>query len=190
MDTLYRGQRHTEGRGTRGKQPPTGISLHHGDPHISLFTQLIELGTVRVNAAQPLQVVLRGKIVVHILAGRKQIERRVDAEQEHLDLPAQGGQDAHLGIVGAQANVADDPLGLLFLHISQELSLHNAVELSLLVYKVDHTQINVVGPQPAEQVLEGRLHLVHVPGSDILTILPGGTEVPLDDPALPLPSDG
>ena len=190
VDTLHRRQRHAEGRSALGKQPAAGVPLHHGDSNTPLLAELVKLGAVRVDAAQARFVVLRRKVVVHILAGGEQIEGGVDAEQKHLDLPAQGGQDAHLGVVGAQADVADDALCLLLLYIGQELSLHDPVELGLLIHEVDHAQVDVVGAQAGEQVLKGGLHFVHVPGADVLAVLPGGAEVSLDDPALPLPGDG
>ena len=92
--------------------------------------------------------------------------------------------------MGAHADVADDAFCLLLLHIGQEFPLHDAVELRLLVHEVDHAQVDVAGAQPLQQILKGGHHLVHVPGADILAVLPGGAEVPLDDPPLPLSGDG
>ena len=113
MDALNRRQRYAKGGRARGKQPSTDISLHHGDSHALLLAELIELRAVRVDTAQPFLVIFRRKILVHILAGREQIKRRVDAEQNHLNLTAQGSQNSHLWVVGAQANVTDNIARLL-----------------------------------------------------------------------------
>ena len=120
----------------------------------------------------------------------EQIKRRIDAEQEHLDLPALGRQNSHLGVVRAQTDMADHTFGLLLLYIDKKRSVHNPVKFRLLIHKVDHAQVEVICPQARQQILKGRLDLLHVPCADVLPVLPGGAEVPLDDPPLPLPGDG
>ena len=101
------------------------------------------------NAAQAFLVGIC-KVVVQILAGGQQVKGRVDAEQQHLHLPAEGSQFGHLGIVGTHANVADHTLFLLLLHIGQKLPVHHLAELRLTVHKVNHSQVDVVRLQASE----------------------------------------
>ena len=86
--------------------------------------------------------------------------------------------------------MADHTFGPLLLYIGKKRSVHNPVKFRLLIHKVDHTQVKIIRPQTRQQILKGRLDLLHVPGADVLPLLPGGAEVPLDDPPLPLPGDG
>ena len=58
------------------------------------------------------------------------------------------------------------------------------------IHKVDHSQINIVRPKAFQQVCKCSFGLLKVPGPHILAVLPGGTQVPLDDPALPAAFDG
>ena len=145
VNALHRGQRHSERRGLGGEQATTRIPLHHRDSNSLLLTYLIEPRPVRVDSAQVLLIVGR-KIGIDVLAGREQIKRRIDAEQEHLDLSALGRQDSHLGIVRAQAYMADHASGLLLLHIGEKRSVHDPVKFRLLIHKVDHAQVEVICP--------------------------------------------
>ena len=92
--------------------------------------------------------------------------------------------------MGAHSDVTDHSLFLLLLHVSQEFPFHDPVKFRLLVHKVDHAQIDVVRAQAGQQVLKGRLHFVHVPGADVLTVLPGGAEMTLNDPSVPSSRNG
>ncbi len=92
--------------------------------------------------------------------------------------------------MGAHADVADDAPLFLPLYIGQKLPFHHLAELLLAVHKVNHAQVDVVRLQPGEQILEGLLHLGHLPGADILPLLPGGAKMPLDNPLLPVALDG
>ena len=92
--------------------------------------------------------------------------------------------------MGAHTDVADDALLLLLFDVLEELPLEDPVEVLLRVHVVDHPQVDVVRPQPGEQVLEGLPHQGQLPGADVLALLPGGAEMALDDPLFPAAFDG
>ena len=155
-----------------------------------LLAQPVELRPLRVDAPQRPLVGAVGEVGVQVVICGEQVEGGVDAEQQHLHLPGEHGQLGGLGVVGAHADVADDALFLLLLHVLEKFPLKHAVEVLLRVHVVDHPQVDVVGLQPGEQVLEGLPHQGQLPGADVLALLPGGAEVPLDDPLLPAALDG
>ena len=190
MEALYRSEGHAEGGALRIKQPPAGIGLHHGDAHIVLLAQLVQLGALGVDAAQVCLIVLPIKIGVQVVGGGVHVKGGIDAEQNHLHQAALHRLFGHGGIVGAHADVADDPLGLELFYIVQEGPVHSPVPVGLGVHKVDHAQVDIVGLEPFQQVLKGRPALPHIPGADILPVLPGGADVALDVPALPPPGQG
>ena len=82
--------------------------------------------------------------------------------------------------------MADHASVLLLLYIGEEFSLHDPVEFLLLIHNVNHSQINIVCLKPCQKILKRLLHLVQLPGADILAVLPGGTEMSLNNPFLPL----
>ena len=57
--------------------------------------------------------------------------------------------------------------------------------LFLRIHVVDHANVDIVGLQPFQQILEGRAHVAHVPRPVILLILPGSADMALDVPLLP-----
>ena len=86
--------------------------------------------------------------------------------------------------------MVNDPLLLFLFHVIKEFSLHNFVEFRLLIHKVDHAKIYIVRSEACQQIRESLLHLRKIPRADILTILPGRADMPLDDPALSFASNG
>ena len=185
VDTLHRSQRHSERRRLRRKQPSARVSLHNGDSHALLLADPVQLRSLGINSAQLLRIAVR-EIGVHVLACRKQVERGVDAEQDHLDLSGKRSQLCHSGIVRAHSDMADHASVLLFLYIGEEFSLHDPVEFLLLIHKVNHAQINIVCLKTCQKIRKRLLHLVQLPGADILAVLPGRTEMSLNNPFLPL----
>ena len=79
----------------------------------------------------------------------------------------------------------NNPLILLFFYIGQEFALHDPVKLCFLIYKMDHSQIDIIRLKPGEKILKGLFHFIKFPGPHILAILPGRTKMPLDDPVFP-----
>ena len=184
VDALHRRQGHTKRRPGSIKQAASGIALHHGNADISAFTEFIELCPGGIHTAKML-VVLLGKIRIQVLCWRHQIKSRVDAEQDHLHDSALYRFFRHSRVVGAHADMPDHTLFLLLQHIPQEGAVYNCLPVLRRVHKMDHPQIDVIGLQSCQQVLKGRHHLLHIPGPDILPILPCGSKMPLNDPFLP-----
>ena len=92
--------------------------------------------------------------------------------------------------MGAHADGADLPLGLQLLGKLHHRSAEHLIEIHLLVHVVDHPHVDVVCPQPAEQVVVGGFHFLYVPGALVLAVHPGGAQVPLEDEFLPAPRHG
>ena len=109
VETLNRCQRHAEGRRLRRKQPAAGITLHDGNANLLLLADPVQLCPLRRNTAQFLFVPLL-KIILYVLAGGKHIKRRIDAEENHLDLTAQRSHLRHRRIMGAHTDMPDNPL--------------------------------------------------------------------------------
>ena len=76
-----------------------------------MFADAVKLLPFRRNAAQCF-IVFIGKILVDVFGWGKQIKSRIDAEQNHLNLTAQGRHLCHSRIVGAEADMADYPVFL------------------------------------------------------------------------------
>ena len=87
--------------------------------------------------------------------------------------------------MGAHADVADFSACLQLFHIPDVRPVHKRIPVGFLVHKVNHPQINVICLKPCQQVLKRFPALIHVAAADILAVLPGGTDVSLDKPALP-----
>ena len=109
MDTLYRRQCHSKRRCLIGKQSAAGIAFHDSDTHLILFAYPVKVFPFRVYAVEGF-IILFFKIVIDVLAGRKQIKSRVYAEQYHFYDIALRRQLGHLRIVGAHADMTDHPI--------------------------------------------------------------------------------
>ena len=190
VEALHRSEGYAEGGALRVEQPPAGIGLHHRDAHVVLLAQLVQLGALGVDAAQVLLIGFPVKISVQVVGGGVHIKGGVDAEQNHLHQAALHRLFGHGRVVGAHADMADGSLCLELFYIVQERTAHSPVPVGLGVHKVDHAQIYIIGLKPRQQILKGGPAQVHVPGADILPVLPGGAYVALDVPALPPPGQG
>ena len=98
MDTLDRSQRHARRRTLCIKQPASRKALHDRKAHIVLLAEPVKLCPLFINAAQGL-IVLLGKVCIHILRRRKQIEGRIDAEQHHFHDPQLHRLFRHPGVM-------------------------------------------------------------------------------------------
>ena len=78
--------------------------------------------------------------------------------------------------------MADHTGCLLFFHISEKFFVHNPVKFCFLIYKMNHAKVYIVCLKPCQKIRKGFLYLIHLPGANILTILPCRTEMPLNNP--------
>ena len=87
--------------------------------------------------------------------------------------------------------MADRARGLELLDVAQVGAVVEDVrELLGRVDVVDHAEVDVVGAEAVEQILERALHRLDLAGADVLAALPRGAEMPLDDPVLAVAGDG
>ena len=119
-----------------------------------------------------------------------QVKDRVDAEHEHLHPAVLHGSAGGGGLVGAQADVLDDTLGLQVLGVLQLSAAQQVLIAGLGVHKVDHADVHIVGVQPGEEVLKEPLAVVQIPGAAVLAVLPGRADVPLENHLLPAAFQG
>ena len=69
-------------------------------------------------------------------------------------------------------------------HVCHERPRHDLFEFERLVDVMDHADVHIVRMEACEQIFERRLHLAHVARAHVLPVLPGRTDMPLDDPTL------
>ena len=86
--------------------------------------------------------------------------------------------------------MADGSVLFKLSHILHELAGVNLLKLFFLVDVVDHSQVNVIRSQAGKQIRKGLLYLYKLPGTDVLAVLPGGADVPLNDPFVTPAFDG
>ncbi len=87
--------------------------------------------------------------------------------------------------MGAQTDVTDPPFLLQGTHIIHELAACHRLKLVRFIDKMYHAEVHIIGLHPRKQILKGRLHQSQIPCPHILAVLPGGTDMPLDDPPVP-----
>ena len=100
------------------------------------------------------------------------------------------GRFCHCGIVGAHSDVADSSGFFQVPDIGNKFAGHDLFKFLRAVNKVDHAQINVICLHSCKKITESFIHLVQLSGTFILTVLPGGTNVSLNDPFVPAVFDG
>ena len=189
VDALHGRHRHAEGRSLGVEQAAAGVALHDGDADVLALAERIQLGARGVHA-------LEGIVVVEREGGlearrcRQQVEGGVHAEHDHLDLAGEGGALAHFGAVGGQSDVLDGARGFERAHVVDERAGHDALVLVDVVHVVDHAELHVVGAEAREQVFEGGAYEAHVARAHVLPVLPGGADVPLNDPAIARVGEG
>ena len=86
--------------------------------------------------------------------------------------------------MGTNADMTDRAVPFQLPHILHKFSVYDSAELFYIVNKMDHSQINIIGLHPRQQIFKSRLHLRQLPRSDILSVFPCGTNMSLDDPLL------
>ena len=86
--------------------------------------------------------------------------------------------------------MADAAGGQQLLDVAVELAAHERFELGDLVDIVDHAQVDVVGTQTLELVIERRANLLEIARAHVLAVLPRAANMPLDDPAITLGLEG
>ena len=181
VDALHGRQTDAERRALFIEQPPSGEALHDGDADVVLFTGAVEQRAVGVNAAQR-GVVAVCKQGVDVLAGRKHVEGRIDAEQDHFHIAGQRCLPRDFRIVGAQADVADGAASFQLHHIIQIVRMLDLLPFLLGVHIVDHAEVDIIRLHPPEKILKGGLYIPHIACAEILSVLPCGADVALNDP--------
>ena len=189
MQALQRRQRDAKGRPFFSEQAAAGKAFHHGDAHVTAFALPIQLGPLWIDAGQS-GIVFSGVIVGDVFGGGHHVKGGIDGKQDHFHQAALHRQFGDDRVVGAHADVADNALLFQFQHILQEGTVDDGFPVGRLVNVMDHTQIDVIGLQTGQKILESRLHLLHIPCPDILAVLPGRTDMSLNVPFFPTALEG
>ena len=85
-----------------------------------------------------------GKIIAQLFACWKQIKSWIDAEKYHLDSATFCSKSCNSRIMCAHTDMADCSFLFQGRHVSVELSVHDFMELFLLIYEMDHSQVYVI----------------------------------------------
>lgn len=188
MNALHGSQGDPERRGFRRKQPPARVALHHRDAHVFSLACGIQLGAGGLHAFEA--CVVCAEQGIEVARCGHHVESGVRAEHDRFYLARKRRRAGDFGAVRGQAYVFDRARCVQIAYIGDEGAVHNAVEFVDRVDVVDHAQLYMVGAEAGEQVFECRAHLVHIARADILAVLPGRTDVPLDDPSVAFAGDG
>ena len=183
VDQLLRGEGGSEGGGVGVEKASAEEALHDGHANLFFLTEMIKGGSFRVDAG------IIGAVIalphgVQVFRGRPHVKGRIDGEQDHLDKTGLHRLHGHPRIVGGQADVADHAFIMELMNILDVIRVQAAVPFLLGIDVVDHTQIDIVGLQSFQQIFKSRNHMFQLPGTGILLILPGGTDMALDQPFL------
>ena len=87
--------------------------------------------------------------------------------------------------MSTHTNMADFSCCFQFMHVFNKFTIHNAVKFFRLIHKMNHAKIYVICLQSGQQIFKSFFHLWHLSGSDILIVLPGGTNMSLNVPFFP-----
>ena len=181
VDALHRRQTDAERRALLIEQPPAREALHDRDADIVLLTDAVQMCARRVDAFEP-RVKALGEHRVDILARREHVEGRVDAEQNHFHEAGLRRLHRDLRVVRAEADVVDDA-GLFELHhVGKIVGVQDLLPLLLGVHVVDHAEVDVIGLQARQQILERRAHIDQIARAVILPVLPCRAEMALNVP--------
>ena len=175
--------RHGNAKGAflRIKQTTARKRLHNGNTHAKLGAFLVERSTFGVNS-----VACALEIAEHIVQAARRwhgVKRRVQAEHDDLDERVLRRRARHGNAVRGNAHMVDNARRVELLHVIQvRAARHERGEFVHVVDEVNHTQIKVVGLQQFQLVLERLLDRVNLARAHVLAVLPGRTNVPLDNP--------
>ena len=183
VDALVRRERRAERRLGRIEQASAEIRFHNGDAHALFLAQAIQLCPLRIQAGQPF--VIRGEQRIDVLDGGFHIQRRIDGKHDHVNNARFHRLFRDARVVGGEADMAYRAAFPQFIHVFDILRPDAALPVLLGVHVVDHSQVDIVGLHAAQQVLERRLHDLHIPRAYVLPVLMGRTDVTLHDPLDP-----
>ncbi len=89
--------------------------------------------------------------------------------------------------MGTHADMTDGSFFLQLPYIFHKFSVDHPFKFFCRINEMDHSHVYVVGLKPCQKILKCRFHLLKIPGTDILTGFPDGTNMSLYDP-VPAPS--
>lgn len=186
FDALHRCHRLPERRVGPAQQVPAAVRLHHVDRHAFAFAEFVEPLAFGVDVVQLLRIAFVGPERVHVVARRQQVVTGVEREHQHVDQSGLGRLPRHGGVVAADADMAQAPLRPEPQCQLQNRPVQYLPQIGLGIDVVDHAYIDVIRPQPREQVVECGLRLLRIARAEILPLFPHRAEVPLyDEPFAP-----
>ena len=188
MNTLRRGQAYAEGGALRIEQPASGKALHDGYADVVLLADAIQLRAVGVDSLQAGVVFFR-EHCIDVLAGGQHIKRRIDAEEDHLHIAGFRRFNGDFRVMRADADMADYAAVFQLHNIVQIFGMLNLLPFFFGIHIVNHAQIDIIRLQTLQQVFKGGTDIFHLSRAEILRVLPGGADVPLNVPLAAVFSD-
>ncbi len=184
FDALHRCHRLPERRVGPAQQVPAAVRLHHVDRHAFAFAEFVEPLAFGVDVVQLLRIAFVGPERVHVVARRQQVVTGIHREHQHVDQSGPGRHVRDHGVVAAQADVADAPFRPEPQCQLQDRPVQYLPQVGLGIDVVDHAYIDVIRPQPREQVFECGQRFLRIARAQVLPLFPYRAEVPLYDELL------